>query len=66
MKYLLFGKKWMWISAESGQGQGLWSQNGDTMSPGLGSVLHLVQMSSRQLEIRLQQGQSVGFIGEHN
>ncbi len=29
--------------ARSGENQGLWSQNGDTMSPGLGGVFWLLK-----------------------
>ncbi len=33
----------MSMSAQSGQNQGLWSQNGDTMSLGLGGVFQLMK-----------------------
>jgi hypothetical protein len=33
----------VYVLVESGQNQGLWSQNGDTMSPGLGGVFRLMK-----------------------
>ncbi|KPK54776.1 MAG: hypothetical protein AMS22_05320 [Thiotrichales bacterium SG8_50] len=66
LKKSLFGRENNIYRLILRKNQGVWRQNRDTMSPGLGDVLHLVQMSSRQLKIRLQQGQSIGFIGEHN
>jgi len=47
-KKCFFSHKMAYVRLEFGQNQGLWSQNGDTMSQYLGDVLQLVKNEAFQ------------------
>ena len=54
-RIVFFGQKVAYVGLKFEHNQGLWSQNGDTMSPGLGGVFQLMKKGHFRVPVTLSQ-----------